>query len=156
MSGLQGPISRLRGHPGLKRARSRPEKGPSKVRWPKNGQFSFLGGAHSTRGHFHGYQSSGCATVLLGPFMFSVALKYAIKRTERDILKIKMAYLSKILTMHAQVQFPNWFPMIQCHLRTFSSFIRLNVFFSDIWVGGVPQRAVIPIFPYIRRNGHLR
>ena len=31
-------------HPGLKRDQSRHERGPSKVKWAKNGWFSFLGG----------------------------------------------------------------------------------------------------------------
>ena len=36
--------------------------------------------------------------------------------------------------------------MILCYLGTFSEFSGMNTF-SDIRVGGVPQRAVLPHFP---------
>ena len=59
---------------------------------------------------------------------------------------MKMTEFSKILTMCARLHFPNWFLMILCTLGAFSDFSKLNTF-SDIWVGGVPQRAVFPHLP---------
>ena len=54
-------------HPRLRRAQSRPERGPSKIRGAKTSSSDFLRGTHSTRGPFHGlfyphHQSSGWAT----------------------------------------------------------------------------------------------
>ena len=45
--------------------------------------------------------------------------------------------------MRARLHFPNGLMIILCHLGAFSDFNKLNTF-SDIGVGGVPQRALLP------------
>ena len=51
--------------------------------------------------------------------------------------------------MRARLHFPNGLMMILCHLGAFGDFNKLNAF-SDIGVGGVPQRALPP--PHFSRN----
>ena len=85
-----------------------------------------------------------------GPFTLSVAVRYAIKSIAKHC-KIKMTQFWKILTMRARPHFPNWFMMMLCYLGAFSDFNKLNTS-SDMGVGGVPQRAVLPHFPLLNRT----